>query len=88
MKKTYLVVEGASRKGDNYAFTVEGGLRIEEVTFNVRRVLLDSVPINSGASCNVIDYSTWNSMKQNRIENPKCRMRNYLRRDKRNCLRL
>ena len=41
---------------------------MEEVTFKVRGVLLDSVPINSGVSCNVIDYSTWNSMKQNKIE--------------------
>ena len=30
--------------------------------------MLDSVLIDSGASCNLIDYNTWNNMKQNRIE--------------------
>ena len=30
--------------------------------------MLDSVLIDSGASCNLPDYNTWNNMKQNRIE--------------------
>ena len=67
MKKTYLVGEGASREGDNYAFNVGGGLRVEEVALKVEGPL-DSVLINSGASCNLIDHSTWSSMKQNRFK--------------------
>ena len=68
MKKTYLVAERASREGDGYAFTVGVGLRVEEVTPKGGGALLDSVLINSGASCNLIDHSTWNSMKQNCFE--------------------
>ena len=30
--------------------------------------MLDNVLIDSGASCNLIDYNTWNNMKQNWIE--------------------
>lgn len=58
MKKTYLVGERASREGGGYAFTVGVGLRVEEVTPKVGGALLDSVLINSGASCNPIDHST------------------------------
>ena len=59
-KKAYLVAEGVSREGDGYAFTVEGELRVEEITLKVGGVVLDRVLIDSGASCNLIDYNTWN----------------------------
>ena len=69
MKKTCLAAaERVSREGESYAFTVEGGLTVEEVTPKVGGVLLEIVLINSGASYNLIEHSTWNSMKQNRIE--------------------
>ena len=67
-KKAYLVAEGVSGEGDGYAFTVGGGLRVGEITLKVGGVVLDSVRIDSGASYNLIDYNTWNNMKQNRIE--------------------
>ena len=67
-KKAYLVAKGVSGEGDGYAFTVGGGLRVGEITLKVGGVVLDSVLIDSGASCNLIDYNTWNNMKQNRIE--------------------
>ena len=38
------------------------------MTLKVGGVVLDSVLIDSGASCNLIDYNAWNNMKQNRIE--------------------
>ena len=68
MKKTYLVAERAAREGDGDAFTLGVGLRVEEVRPKVGGALLDSVLYNSGASCNLIEHSTWNSMKQNRFE--------------------
>ena len=67
-KKAYLVAEGVSGEGDGYAFTVGGGLRVGEITLKVGGVVLDSVLIDSRASCNLIDYNTWNNMKQIRIE--------------------
>ena len=70
-KKAYLVAEGVSREGDGYAFTVGGGLRVGEMTLKVGGVVLDSVLIDSGASCNLIDYNTWYNMKQIGL-NPNC----------------
>ena len=67
MKKTYLVAQGVRREEDGYTFTVGGGLRVGEITLRVGGIPLDSVLIESRASCNLIDNNTWNSMKQNRI---------------------
>ena len=84
-KKAYLVAKGVSGEGDGYAFTVGGGLRVGEITLKVGGVVLDSVHIDSGVSCNLIDYNTWNNMKQiGSNANPKCRIRSYLRTERTN----
>ena len=67
MKKTYLVADVATSEEDGYAFTVVGGLRVGEITLKVGGVLLDSVLIDCGASCNLIDNNTWNGLKQKRV---------------------
>ena len=67
-KKAYLVAEEVSKKGEGYAFTIGGGLRGGEITLKVGGIVLYNVLIDSGASCNLIDYDTWNNIKQNRIE--------------------
>ena len=61
------VEEGATGRGDGYAFMIKGQQETGEITLNVGGVQLDGVLIDSGASCNLIDYGTWNSLKEKRI---------------------
>jgi len=58
------IEEGATGRGDGYAVMVKGQQETREITLNVGRVQLDGVVIDSGASCNLIDYGTWNSLKE------------------------
>lgn len=66
-RKAYHVAEGATGTGDGYAFVVGGQKETGEITLKVGGVELDNVLIDSGASCNVIDYGTWNNLKQKHI---------------------
>ena len=67
-RKAYHVAERATDPGDGYAFVVGGQQETGEITLKVGGVQLDNVLIDSGASCNLIDYGTWNNLKQKHIK--------------------
>ena len=46
---------------------VKGQQETGKIMLNVGGVQLDGVLIDSDASCNLIDYGTWNSLKEKRI---------------------
>ena len=66
-RKAYHVAEGATGPEDGYAFVVGGQQEAGEITLKVGGVELENVLIDSGASCNLIDYGTWNNLKQKHI---------------------
>ena len=55
---------------DYYAFAVEAGefASDSEVDLKVGGVMLPAVLIDSGASCNVIDQTTWEAMKKESVQ--------------------
>ena len=69
-EKVYQVDEDEKqRTRRDYAFVVgkdPGG--VGEVILMVGGVQLDGVLIDSGASCNLIDYETWSNLKENNID--------------------
>ena len=67
-RKAFHVAEGTTEWGDGYAFIVSGQQETGEIKLKVGGVELENVLIDSGASCNLIDFETWNSLKQNHIE--------------------
>lgn len=67
-KKAFHVAEGAAEREDKYAFVVGGQHKTGELSLKVGGVDLGNVLIDSGASCNLIDSETWNSLKQKHIE--------------------
>lgn len=67
-RKAYHVAEGATGPEDGYAFVVGGQQEAGEITLKVGGVELENVLIDSGASCNLIDYGTWNNLKQKHIK--------------------
>ena len=53
---------------NDYAFVVRHKYGSEgEVSLKVRGVRVEGVLIDSGASCNLIDYKTWSYLKQNHV---------------------
>ena len=57
------------KTGQDYAFVIGGDQTgIGDVTFTIGGVQLDGVLIDSGASCNLIDYETWSNLKENHID--------------------
>ena len=67
-KKAFQVAEVAGQREDKYAFVVRGQKETGELKLKVGGVDLDNVLIDSGASCNLIDSETWNSLKLKHIE--------------------
>ena len=67
-RKAYHVAERATDPGDGYAFVVGGQQETGEIALKVGGVELDNVLIDSGASCSLIDYGTWNNLKQKHIK--------------------
>ena len=67
-RKDYHVAERATGSGDGYAFVVGRQQETGEITLKVGRVELDNVLIDSGSSCNLIDYGIWNNLKQKHIK--------------------
>ena len=67
-RKAYHVAERATGPGDGYAFVVGGQQETGEITLKFGGVELDNVLTDSGASCNLVDYGTWNNLKQNHIK--------------------
>ena len=54
---------------DGYAFVIgQQPHGAGETTLTVGGVQLEGVLIYSGASCNLIDYKTWNSLKQKQVK--------------------
>ena len=53
---------------NDYAFVVRHNYRSEgDISLKVRGVRVEGVLIDSGASCNLIDYKTWSYLKQNHV---------------------
>ena len=66
--RTYHVGDGATGREDGYAFVVGGQQETGEITLKVGGVELKDVLIDSVASCNLIDYGTWNNLKQKHVK--------------------
>ena len=68
-KKAYHVSgETSYGSGDGYAFVVGQQCQDGEVTLTIGGVKLKGVLIDSGASCNLIDYETWDNLKRNSVK--------------------
>ena len=69
-KRAYQVKEEKKPKTrEDYAFVVGGNQTgVGEVSLTIDGVQLDGVLIDSGASCNLIDYETWSGLKENNID--------------------
>ena len=69
-KRAYQVKEEKKPKTrKDYAFVVGGDQTgVGEVSLTIGGVQLDGVLIDSGASCNLIDYETWSGLKENNID--------------------
>ncbi|XP_015765541.1 PREDICTED: uncharacterized protein LOC107344406 [Acropora digitifera] len=76
---------------NDYAFVVRHKYGSEvEVSLKVGGVRVEGVLIDSGASCNLIDYKTWSYLKQNRVvcQSAQSEKNIYLHMDKKNPLTL
>ena len=76
---------------NDYAFVVRHKYGSEgEVSLKVGDVRVEGVLIDSGASCNLIDYKTWSYLKQNRVvcQSAQSEKKIYLHMDKKNPLTL
>ena len=67
-KKAYVSGETGYGSGDGYAFVVGQQCQEGEVTLTIRGAKLKGVLIDSGASCNLIDYETWDNLKRNSVK--------------------
>ena len=69
-KRAYQVKEEKKPKTrEDYAFVVGGDQTgVGKVSRTIGGVQLDGVLIDSGASCNLIDYETWSGLKENNID--------------------
>ena len=54
--------------GDGYAFVVGQQCQEREATLTIGGVKLKGVLIDSGASCNLIDYETWDNLKRDSVK--------------------
>ena len=64
-----LLSNGREKNREDYAFVVGGDQTgVGEVSLMIGGVQLDGVLIDSGASCNLIDYETWSHLKENNID--------------------
>ena len=57
-RKAFHVAEGTAEWGDGYAFVVKGQQETGEIKLKVGGVELENALIDSGASCNLIDFET------------------------------
>ena len=69
-KKVYQVDDEENpRTREDYVFVVgENRTGAGEITLMIGGVQLDGVLIDSGASCNLVDYETWSNLNNNNID--------------------